>query len=147
MAVRRVCALFIVILSLLSLFSLADKSMNFLDSTTVRRSNGSYTLNLNYGGIELARDEEKALDGTYGEALATAYRILVAIGEATDPKKLVPIKWAHISGMNYNTIGDSGMRFLEKFSTSAKFAVKTPACRPAQWNTIIFIKARDEDNS
>jgi predicted aconitase len=99
--------------------------MNFLDSTTVRRSNGSYTLNLNYGRMELARDEEKALDGTYGEALATAYRILVAIGEATDAKKLVPIKWAHISGVNYNTIGDSGMRFLEKFSTSAKFAVKT----------------------
>jgi hypothetical protein len=79
-AVRRVCGLFIVILSLLSLFPLADKSMNLLDSTTVRRSNGSYTLNLNYGGMELARNEEKALDGDYSEALATAYRILVAIG-------------------------------------------------------------------
>jgi predicted aconitase len=75
--------------------------------------------------MELARDEEKALDGNCGEALATAYRILVAIGEATGAKKLVPVKWAHISGVNYNTIGDGGMRFLEKFSTSAKFAVKT----------------------
>lgn len=75
--------------------------------------------------MELARDEEKALDGNCGEALATAYRILVAIGEATGAKKLVPVKWAHISGVNYNTIGDDGMRFLEKFSTSAKFAVKT----------------------
>jgi predicted aconitase len=26
--------------------------------------------------------------------------------------------------VNYNTIGDSCMRFLKKFSTSAKFAVK-----------------------
>jgi predicted aconitase len=75
--------------------------------------------------MELARDEEKALDGNCGEALATAYRILVAIGEATGAKKLVPIKWAHISGVNYNTIGDGGMRFLEKFSTTAKFTVKT----------------------
>lgn len=75
--------------------------------------------------MELARDEEKALDGNCGEALTTAYRILVAIGEATGAKKLVPVKWAHISGVNYNTIEDGGMRFLEKFSTSAKFVVKT----------------------
>ncbi|MDP9462420.1 MAG: aconitase X catalytic domain-containing protein [Thermoproteota archaeon] len=75
--------------------------------------------------MELARDEEKALDGKYDEALASAYRILVAIGEATDAQKLVPVKWAHISGVNYNTIGDGGMRFLEKFSTTAKVAVKT----------------------
>jgi predicted aconitase len=75
--------------------------------------------------MELARDEEKALEGNCGEVLATAYRILVAIGEATGAKKLVPVKWAHVSGVNYNTIGDGGMRFLEKFSTSAKFAVKT----------------------
>jgi predicted aconitase len=75
--------------------------------------------------MELARDEEKALDGNCGEAIATAYRILVAIGEATGAKKLVPAKWAHISGVNYNTIGDGGMQFLQRFSTSAKFAVKT----------------------
>ena len=75
--------------------------------------------------MELARDEEKALDGNCGEALATAYRILVAIGEATGAKELVPVKWAHISGVNYNTIGDGGMRFLEKFSATAKVAVKT----------------------
>jgi predicted aconitase len=75
--------------------------------------------------MELARDEEKALEGEYDEALATAYRILVAIGEATGAKKLIPIKWAHISGVNYNTIGDEGLRFLEKFSNRAKFAVRT----------------------
>ena len=75
--------------------------------------------------MELANDEQKALDGNYGEALATAYRILVAIGEATGAQKLVPTKWAHISGVNYNTIGDEGMRFLEKFSTRVKFAIRT----------------------
>ena len=75
--------------------------------------------------MELAKDEQKALDGNYGEALATAYRILVAIGEATGAQRLVPTKWAHISGVNYNTIGDEGMRFLEKFSTRVKFAIRT----------------------
>ncbi len=75
--------------------------------------------------MELAREEERALDSKYGETLATAYRILVAIGQATGAKKLVPIKWAHVSGVNYNTIGEEGLRFLEEFSASAKFAVKT----------------------
>ena len=75
--------------------------------------------------MELTKDEEAALAGKQGEALASAYRILVAIGEATDAKRLVPIKWAHVSGVNYNTIGDAGVQFLEKFSSTAKVAVKT----------------------
>jgi len=75
--------------------------------------------------MQLTRDEEKGLDGKYGEVLASAYRILVAIGEATGAKKLVPVKWAHISGVNFNTIGEGGMHFLEKFSNTARVAVKT----------------------
>ena len=76
-------------------------------------------------GVELTREEEKALRGEKGEALASAYRILVAIGEATGAKKLVPVKWAHVSGVNYKTIGDAGLEFLEKFSREARVAVKT----------------------
>jgi len=75
--------------------------------------------------MELSRDEEEALDGKSGEALTSAYRVLVAIGEATDAKKLIPISWAHISGVNYNTIGDAGMQFLEKFSNTARVIVNT----------------------
>jgi len=75
--------------------------------------------------MQLTADDEKALDGDQGETVASAYRILLAIGEATDAEKLVPIKWVHISGVNYNTIGDSGVQFLEKFSSNAKVAVKT----------------------
>jgi len=75
--------------------------------------------------LQLTSDEEKALKGERGDALATAYRILLAIGEATEAKKLVPIKWAHVSGVNYNTIGDSGVEFLEKLSKDGKVAVKT----------------------
>src|ERR671936_802330 len=75
--------------------------------------------------MDLTRDEEEALDGKHGEASASAYRILVAIGEATAAERLVPIKWAHISGVNYNTIEDAGMQFLEKFSSTAKVTVMT----------------------
>ncbi|HYZ49972.1 MAG TPA: aconitase X, partial [Nitrososphaeraceae archaeon] len=73
----------------------------------------------------LTRDEEKSLNGENGETMASAYKILLAIGMATGAEKLVPIKWAHISGVNYNTIGDAGVEFLEKFSRGVKVAVKT----------------------
>lgn len=75
--------------------------------------------------MELTKEEELALKGEYGETLETAYRILVATGEATNAEKLVPIKWAHLSGVNYNTIGDSGEEFLSKLSQSAKVKVMT----------------------
>ncbi len=64
----------------------------------------------------LTHEEEKGLSGEYGDAMSIAYRILVAIGEATNAEKLVPINWAHVSGVNYNTIGDSGLEFLKKIS-------------------------------
>lgn len=73
----------------------------------------------------LTKDEADATDGKRGDAIASAYRILVAIGEATGAEKLVPIKWAHVSGVNYNTIGDSGLKFLEKFAKEARTAVRT----------------------
>ncbi len=64
----------------------------------------------------LSKEEEEALDGKYGDALALAYRVLVAIGKAMDADRLIDVKWAHISGVNYNTIGDAGLRFLEDLS-------------------------------
>jgi predicted aconitase len=79
--------------------------------------------------MELSRDEEEALAGRRGEAMASAYRILVAIGEATGAKKLIPIKWAHVSGVNYNTIGDAGVQFLDKFSSTANVSVRTTSTR------------------
>jgi len=75
--------------------------------------------------LELTKDEEKSLNGEHGEALQTAYRILSATGEATDAEKLVPIHWAHVSGVNYNTIGDAGEEFLATLSKNAKFKVRT----------------------
>ncbi|KAF6243591.1 hypothetical protein C6988_02870 [Nitrosopumilus sp. b1] len=75
--------------------------------------------------MELTRDEEAALKGEYGETLALAYRILVATGEATNSEKLIPIEWAHLSGVNYNTIGDAGEEFLSTLSKDARVKVKT----------------------
>ena len=75
--------------------------------------------------MELTRDEESALKGEQGEIMEMAYRILVATGEATDAEKLIPIEWAHLSGVNYNTIGDAGEEFLSSISKDARVKVKT----------------------
>jgi len=76
--------------------------------------------------MHLTKEEEEALDGKYGRALALAYRVLVAIGEATEAERLVNVNWAHISGVNYNTIGDAGINFLEDLvkDESAKVMIK-----------------------
>ncbi len=75
--------------------------------------------------MELTKEEEASLKGENGETLELAYRILVATGEATDAEKLIPIEWAHVSGVNYNTIGDAGEEFLSNLSKDAKVKVKT----------------------
>jgi len=75
--------------------------------------------------LELTKEEEASLKGESGETMQLAYRILVATGEATDAERLVPIEWAHVSGVNYNTIGDAGEEFLSKLSEDAKVKVKT----------------------
>jgi predicted aconitase len=75
--------------------------------------------------LKLTKEEEAALDGKQGETLALAYRVLIAMGEATEADKLIPIEWAHLSGVNYNTIGDAGEEFLSHLSKDAKFKVKT----------------------
>jgi len=75
--------------------------------------------------MELTKDEEAALKGEEGETLELAYRILVATGKATDAERLVPIEWSHLSGVNYNTIGDAGEEFLSKISQTARVKVKT----------------------
>jgi len=75
--------------------------------------------------VELTREEESALKGEQGEIMQMAYRILVATGEATDAERLVPIEWAHLSGVNYNTIGDAGEELLSSISKNARVKVKT----------------------
>ena len=75
--------------------------------------------------MELTREEESALKGEHGEIMQMAHRILIATGEATEAERLIPIKWAHLSGVNYNTIGDAGEEFLSSISKDARVKIKT----------------------
>jgi len=75
--------------------------------------------------VDLTREEEDALDGKNGNPISTAYKILLSIGKATNAEKLIPVEWVHLSGVNYNTIGDAGVEFLTKYSEEAQFVVPT----------------------
>ena len=75
--------------------------------------------------MDLTDEEQRALSGDQGETMQMAYRILVATGEATNAERLGPIEWAHLSGVNYNTIGDAGEEFLSSISNSNKVKIKT----------------------
>jgi predicted aconitase len=75
--------------------------------------------------MELTRQEDMALKGEYGEGLEISYKILVAIGNANNASKLIPIKWAHISGVNFNTIGEAGVKFLSSLDKKNKVTVTT----------------------
>ena len=74
----------------------------------------------------LSQKEEDALSGEFGEPLQIAYRVLLAIGRLSNAQKLIRIEWAHVSGVSYLTIGDYGLEFLKKISSSeTKFRVFT----------------------
>ena len=75
--------------------------------------------------MRLTADEEAALCGKHGDIMQMAYRILVATGEATNAERLVPVEWVHLSGVNYNTIGDAGEEFLRSIRDRARVRVHT----------------------
>ncbi len=76
--------------------------------------------------MELTSYEEKALDGEYGEAVRLAMRAVVKVGEALGAERLVPVTWAHVSGISYKNIGDAGLEFLEELAAKgARVSVRT----------------------
>jgi hypothetical protein len=75
--------------------------------------------------VHLTREEEDALDEKHGQSISIAYKILLSIGKATNAERLIPVDWVHLSGVNYNTIGEAGVNFLTKYSQEARFVVPT----------------------
>ncbi|MEM2742964.1 MAG: aconitase X catalytic domain-containing protein [Candidatus Methanomethylicaceae archaeon] len=74
----------------------------------------------------LTKEEEKMLNGEYGEAIKKAMELLVGLGEVFGAEKMIPIESAQISGVSYNNIGDAGLEFLEEFAKlGAKVRVKS----------------------
>ena len=75
--------------------------------------------------MDLTREEEQLLNGAEGNTVFSAYRILTAVGRATVLPRSCPYNGLIFSGVNYNTIGETGRKFLEEFCLDAKVRVKT----------------------
>ncbi|MDD1673230.1 MAG: aconitase X catalytic domain-containing protein [Methanomicrobiales archaeon] len=73
--------------------------------------------------MQLDLEDEKILQGGYGETRQKMMEILVALGKVFGADKLIPIASAQVSGASYKTIGEWGLRWLE--SLHAKVAVPT----------------------
>ncbi|MHA1711178.1 MAG: aconitase X [Candidatus Freyarchaeota archaeon] len=74
----------------------------------------------------LTREEEKVLDGEYGEGQRLAMKILCALGDFFEAERLISVQSAHVSGVSYKTGGDALISTLEKFAGSgAKTSILT----------------------
>ena len=74
----------------------------------------------------MTREEERIYDGETGWANQKCMQILVRLGELFDADKLIPIEWAHVSGVSYKTLGDYPIEYLEALAQAgAKVKVKT----------------------
>ncbi len=74
----------------------------------------------------LTREEEKMLDGEYGEWIRKSIKLLLTIGELNGAERFVKIKRAHLSGVSYKTVGDPILEMLEEIAESgAKIKVYT----------------------
>ncbi len=71
----------------------------------------------------LDAEEEKILQGEYGETRRQMLEILVALGKVYGAERLIPIRSAQVSGASYKTIGEWGLKWLQ--SLDARVAVPT----------------------
>lgn len=76
----------------------------------------------------LTKEEEKTLEGEYGETLRKATEILVALGDIYGADSLIPVKSAQIAGVSYKTIGDAGLEWISDLKGKAMIpAILNPA--------------------
>ncbi|MEM2134658.1 MAG: aconitase X catalytic domain-containing protein [Candidatus Jordarchaeaceae archaeon] len=79
----------------------------------------------------LSREEEKILQGEFGEAQRIAMKILCALGDFFKAEKLIKIESTHISGVSYKTGGDALVEVLEKFVKSETKTSVTSTLNPS----------------
>jgi predicted aconitase len=83
------------------------------------------------------------LDGKYGDAIQKSMELLVAVGNAYDAPRMVPIGSAHLVSANPVTAGKGGTAFIKGMAEKGgKFVVPTttnPAClEPWSWREMGF---------
>jgi len=76
--------------------------------------------------MHLTKEEEKMLNGEYGEVTERLFRLLVRLGDIYGADKMIPIGSVQVAGVSYKSVGDPGTEFLEDMaSKGAKVQVLT----------------------
>lgn len=82
--------------------------------------------------MHLTKEQEKMLNGEYGEVVAKSMELLVRVGEAYGAERLVSISHAHVSGISYSNIGRYGLEFILDFykrgGKARVFTTVNPGC-------------------
>ncbi len=93
----------------------------------------------------LTAEEQKMLNGDYGEGTQLAMKILVAIGEAYDAPKMVPVTRTHVALSNQ----EADLWFAEKLANGGAKCRVRPTVNPSfnlcQLQKITHIEKADED--
>jgi len=74
----------------------------------------------------LSKEEEKMLNGEFGETIAWAMDVLVKMGEIFNAKRMIPIKSAHCSCTAYSVDGKDAVLEFMKDIVKSNLKVKVP---------------------
>ena len=66
--------------------------------------------------MQLTGEEEKMLNGEYGEGIQKAMEIVVALGRIYNAERLVPVTSVQVAGVSYKNLGDAGIEFLQEWA-------------------------------
>lgn len=73
----------------------------------------------------LTNEQEKMMEGEYGEIVSKMVRLLVRLGEIYHAEKMIPVASVQVAGVSYKSIGEPGLQFLEDVAKEAKVKVLT----------------------
>lgn len=93
--------------------------------------------------MKLTKDEQKMLDGGYGEGVRLAMKIQVAIGEAFHAEKMVPVTRTHVALSNQ----EADLWFVEKMVKGGAVCRVSPTVNPSfnleQFQCITTVEPED----
>ncbi len=75
--------------------------------------------------MNLTNEEQRMLDGEFGEATRKSMEILTALGSIYGAERLVPVASVQVSGVSYANLGDAGLDYLDSLAKDGRVRVFT----------------------
>lgn len=75
--------------------------------------------------MQLTKEEEKMLDGEFGNAVKKSMEILTALGNIYGAEKLIKVGSVQIAGVSYHNLGDAGLEYLDQLAKDGRVRVIT----------------------